>query len=147
MSVPPVVTNNKLKKAEHCGQHRKCGSSCVARQKVSDYDVTHMADTEGRNDSCLSSFDNLTSVEQDGKCLGCSELRLELLKIKTELLSYEKIIRVLQEELCQKNLLNNAEPTVQDDLSDEYFRLQSIQEGWTQSISKNYRKSTALTAI
>jgi hypothetical protein len=49
-------------------------------------------------------------------------------------------MKVLQEKLHQKNLPNNAEPTVQDDLSDEYFRLQSIQEGWTQSISKNYKK-------
>jgi hypothetical protein len=46
---------------------------------------------------------------------------------------------VLQEELHQKNLLNNAEPAVQD-LSVEYFRLQSVQEGWTQSLSKNYKK-------
>jgi hypothetical protein len=66
------------------------------------------------------------------RVLHCSELRLELLKIKTELLSYEKIIKVLQEELHQKNLLNNSEPAGQDDLSDEYFRLQSVQEGWTQ---------------
>jgi hypothetical protein len=76
-----------------------------------------MADIEGFNERYCSSFANITSAEQDGKCLGCSELRLELLKIKTELLSYEKIIKVLQEELHQKNLLNKAEPSVQDDLS------------------------------
>jgi hypothetical protein len=38
-NVPPVVTNNKSKKGEPCGQHRKCGSSCVVRQEVSDYDT------------------------------------------------------------------------------------------------------------
>jgi hypothetical protein len=113
-------------------------ASCPANLILSD--LSNMADTEGHNERFCSSFANITSVEQDGKCFGCSELRLELLKIKTELLLYKKIIKVLQEELHQKNLLNNAESSVQDDLTNENFRFQSTEEGWTQLISKNYKK-------
>jgi hypothetical protein len=39
--------------------------------------------------------------------------------------------------LCPPDKVTNL---ILQDLSNEYFRLQSVQEGWTQSLPKNYKK-------
>jgi hypothetical protein len=41
----------------------------------------------------------VTTEKQKDRCLCCIELRLELQKVKIEILSYQKVIKVLQEEL------------------------------------------------
>jgi hypothetical protein len=53
----------------------------------------------------LSPFADKTTGKQEERCLCCIELRLELQKVKIEILSYQKVIKVLQEEL------NNNEPS------------------------------------
>jgi hypothetical protein len=61
-----------------------------------------MADSVGRKVSFSSSPNNKLSVNRGDLCLYCDELRSELQKTQLELLSYEKVINVLQEEI--KNL-------------------------------------------
>ena len=56
-----------------------------------------MADSEGRKVSFSGSLNNKLSVKVT--CLNCDELCSELHKAQLELLSYEKVINVLQEEI------------------------------------------------
>jgi hypothetical protein len=82
-----------------------------------------MAATDGCSGNCPSFFVNKTHDKQEGNCLGCIELRLELQKVKTDILSYEKIIKVLQEELYKKELLNNTGSSEQEDYSGTILKL------------------------
>jgi hypothetical protein len=91
--------------------------------------------------NCLSFFDDRTREKQEGKCLCCIELKLELQKVKTEILSYEKIIKVLREELYNKELLNKTELSEQKDYPGEHFKVQPIKEYWVQVTTKNDRKN------
>jgi hypothetical protein len=68
-----------------------------------------MVESVGRLGSCISPFDNKISDKQEVKCIGCSELRIELLQAKTEILLLEKIIKMLQEELNMKRTSTNDE--------------------------------------
>jgi hypothetical protein len=38
-NVNSALRNKKLKKEKHCDHSGRCGSSCVAKQEVSDYDI------------------------------------------------------------------------------------------------------------
>jgi hypothetical protein len=73
-----------------------------------------MAESVGCLESGVSSF-----VDKLVKCLGCSELRMELLQAKNEILLLEKIIKMLQEELNMQRTSSNNESTVQRGLADE----------------------------
>jgi hypothetical protein len=86
-----------------------------------------MAATDVCSGSCSSLVDK-TSGEQEGNYLCYKELRLELQKVKTKILSYEEIIKVLQEELCKKELLNKIESSEQNDYSGDSFKVQSIKD-------------------
>jgi hypothetical protein len=57
------------------------------------------------------------------KCSGCTELIVELQKVKSEILSYGEIIKVLQEELYKKELLNKAGSS---DYNDGYALVRSV---------------------
>ncbi|PNF23918.1 hypothetical protein B7P43_G12843 [Cryptotermes secundus] len=57
-----------------------------------------MADSTGRLESCISSFLNNRSDMREVKCIKCEEVSLELLQANTEILSLEKIIKMLQEQ-------------------------------------------------
>jgi hypothetical protein len=100
-----------------------------------------MVATDLCSGNCLFFSVSKTSEKLEGKCLCCIELRLELQKVKTEILSYEKIIKVLQEELYNKELLNKTEPSEQKDYSGDYFNVQPVKEEWVQVATKNYRKN------
>jgi hypothetical protein len=100
-----------------------------------------MAATDGCSGKCPSFLVNKTRDKQEGKCLGCIELGLELQKVETEILSYEKIIKVLQEELYKEELLNNTESSEQEDFSGDSFKAQPIKDDWVQVTTKNYRKN------
>jgi hypothetical protein len=56
-----------------------------------------MAERVGCLENGVSSFVNKLSDKHEVKCLGCSELRMELLQAKNEILSLEKIKK------CYKN--------------------------------------------
>jgi hypothetical protein len=71
---------------------------------------------------------------------------MELLQAKTDILSLEKIIKMLQEELNMKMTSSNDESPVQGKLADECFKAQLPQGGWTQSSSKNYKKNYDLNS-
>jgi hypothetical protein len=51
-----------------------------------------MAESVGRTESCISPFINKVCDEQEVKCVGCSELGMELRQARTEILSLEKNI-------------------------------------------------------
>jgi hypothetical protein len=46
-----------------------------------------MAASEGCCESCIASFVAKLSDKEEVKCIGCSELRVELLQAKNEILS------------------------------------------------------------
>jgi uncharacterized coiled-coil DUF342 family protein len=48
--------------------------------------------------SSLRNSDDKLSEKKGDTCLYCDELRFELQKAKLEILSYEKVIKLLQEE-------------------------------------------------
>jgi hypothetical protein len=103
-----------------------------------------MAEGVGCFERCISPFVNKISDKQEVKCISCAELRLELLQVKTEILSLEKIIKMLQEELVMKRASSNDESPVQGKLADECFKIQLPQGGRTQSSSKNCKKNYEL---
>jgi hypothetical protein len=105
-----------------------------------------MAEGVDHLESCIYPFVNKISSKQDVKCIGCSELRLELLQVKTEILSLGKIIKMLQEELNMKRISSNDGSTVQGKHVDECFKIQFPKGGWTQLGSKNYTKSYDLNS-
>jgi hypothetical protein len=53
---------------------------------------SNIAESVGRTESCISPFINKVCDEQEVKCIDCSELVLELLQARTEILSLEKSI-------------------------------------------------------
>jgi AAA15 family ATPase/GTPase len=63
--------------------------------------------------------DYKSSGKQTDKCLCCEELRFELQKYKMEILSYEEVLKLLQEELSNKELHNQSDPSKQNDYRDE----------------------------
>jgi hypothetical protein len=64
---------------------------------------------------------------------------LELQKAKSEILSYEKIVKVLQEELCNKDYLSKIEVSEQKDYSGDLFKDQPRKDDWVQVATKSYR--------
>jgi hypothetical protein len=66
---------------------------------------------------------------------------LELQKVRTELLCYEKVIKVSQEEIYQKELLNKAESKAQKDNPGDQLKFQPVKVDWVQVATKNYRKN------
>jgi hypothetical protein len=54
--------------------------------------------------SSLLNSDDKVSEKKGDMCLYCDELKFELQKAKLEILSYEKLINLLQEELSNKEL-------------------------------------------
>jgi hypothetical protein len=72
--------------------------------------------------SNLSSiFVNKISDKHQANCPGCIELSLELQKVRIEMLSYEKIIKMLQEELHKKEL-----PKSTKSIEEEYVSTRSV---------------------
>jgi hypothetical protein len=114
--------------------------------ECTEWNVSMMADSVGCLESYISTFVNNRSDKQEVKCIGCSELRLELLQVKTEILSFEKIMKMLQEQLNMKRATNNDKSSVQGNSADECFKIHSLQGGWTQSSSKNYKKNYDLNS-
>ena len=92
-----------------------------------------------RSVSSLSILDSKSSEKQRDKCLCCEELRFELQNAKMEILSYEEILKVIQEELSNKELRNKSEPSKQN-----YCRGQSkvltSKDDWVQVATKINRK-------
>jgi hypothetical protein len=86
-------------------------------------------------------YDTMKTQEEEEKCLCCIELRLELQKVKNEILSYEKLIKVLEEELYKKELFNKTESLEQKYYSGDHFKVQPVKEDWVQVATKNYRKN------
>jgi hypothetical protein len=71
------------------------------------------------------------------KCSGCTELTVELQKVKSEILSYGEIIKVLQEELYKKELLNMEMSSNYNNDYDCYvdqIKTHPPKEDWIQSI-------------
>jgi hypothetical protein len=63
-----------------------------------------MADSVVCEVSSLRNFDDKLSEKKGDMCLYCDELRFKLQKAKLVILSYEKVIKLLQEELSDKEL-------------------------------------------
>jgi hypothetical protein len=105
-----------------------------------------MAASEGCCESCIASFVTKLSDKEEVKCIGCPELRVELLQAKNEILSLEKIIKMLQEELNMQRTSSNDEFPVQGKLADECSNIQLPQGGWMYSNSKNYKKNYDLNS-
>jgi hypothetical protein len=96
-----------------------------------------MADCE----KCSSIFvDESRKKKQEEKCSGCTELIVELQKVKSEILSYGEIIKVLQEE----ELLNKAGSLdYNEDYNDCYvnqIKAHPPKEDWIQSIERKPEK-------
>jgi hypothetical protein len=91
-------------------------------------------------ETCSSIFADETRKKNEEKCSGCMELIVELQKVKSEILSYGEIIKVLQEELYKKELLNKARPSdYNDDYNDCYvdqIKAHPTKEDWIQSIER-----------
>jgi hypothetical protein len=96
--------------------------------------------------NCSSIFVNKISDNQQGTCPGCTELSLELQKVKIEMLFYEKIIKMLQEEIYKKELPKNTESSEQEYVCAR-FKAQPRKEDWAQVTSKNAGKKISLIAI
>jgi hypothetical protein len=63
-----------------------------------------MADTVVCKVSSLFNSDDKLRDTNEDTCLYCDELSFELQKAKLEMLSYEKVMELLQEELSNKEL-------------------------------------------
>lgn len=63
-----------------------------------------MADSVVYKGSSLCNSDDKLRETNGGTCLYCDELSFELQKAKLEMLSYEKVMELLQEELSNKEL-------------------------------------------
>jgi hypothetical protein len=86
-----------------------------------------------------SIFVGKISDNHQGNWTRCTELSLELQKVRIEMLSYEKIIKMLQEELYKKELAKNTESSEEEYVSTR-FKAQPLKEDWSQVTSKKYRK-------
>jgi hypothetical protein len=63
-----------------------------------------MADIKESEVRFLRNFDDKLSEKKGDTCLRCDELSFELQKAKLEILSYEKIVKLLLEEISNKEL-------------------------------------------
>jgi hypothetical protein len=79
------------------------------------------------------------SAEQERNCLCCIELSKELEKMKTEILSYEEIIKVLQNEIRNKELTSKPESMVRKDFSGDRLKANTDKD-WVQVSTRNNRK-------
>jgi hypothetical protein len=95
-----------------------------------------MAATDECSVNHLLCQDAKNNTEQEEKCLCCAKLRLELQKARTEILSYEKIIKFLQEELSNSNSLNTTVVLDQNDTSVDLRNDQQKKEDWVQVTAK-----------
>jgi hypothetical protein len=71
------------------------GAEELVNSAISDImnmNIMAMVESVGRTESCISPFINKVCDEQEVKCISCSELGLELLQARTEILSLEKSI-------------------------------------------------------
>jgi hypothetical protein len=84
-------------------------------------------------------FVNKIRDNHQGNCPGCTELSLELQKVRIEMLSYEMIKKMLQEELYKKELPKNTESSEEEYVSTR-LKAQPLKEDWSQVTSKKYRK-------
>jgi hypothetical protein len=66
---------------------------------------------------------------------------LELQKVRTELLSYEKVIKVLQEEIYKKELHNKTESSAQKYYLGDLLKFQPVKVDWVQVATKDHRKN------
>jgi hypothetical protein len=67
---------------------------------------------------------------QEGKCSCFIGLKLELQKAKYKILSYEKIIKVLHEELSNKNFLYKSDISEQTNYAGEHYIDQPRKAAW-----------------
>lgn len=84
--------------------------------------------------------DYKSSGKQTDKCLCCEELRFELQKYKMEILSYEEVLKLLQEELSNKELRNKSEPSKQNYCYHGQFKVLTSKDDWVQVATKINRK-------
>jgi hypothetical protein len=133
---------------EHCQSlsHSHIGVSRTATRwqerqaaELQPHSCKMAADTVRAVDS-LSTFDYNLSEMQTYKCLCCEELRLELLKAKMEILSYEEVLKLLQEELSNKEFRNQSDPSKLNDSCDEQSKVQTLRDDWMQGATKINRK-------
>jgi hypothetical protein len=87
-----------------------------------------------------STFDYNLSEIQTHKCLCCEELRLEILKAKMEILPYEEVLKLLQEELSNKQFHNQPGPSQLNDYCDEQSKVRTLKDDWIQVATKINRK-------
>jgi hypothetical protein len=76
----------------------------------------------------------------------CEELRLELLKATMEILSYEKVLKLLQEELSNKEFHNQSGPSKLNDYCDKQSEVQTLKDDWIQvatKINRMYKDSNS----
>jgi hypothetical protein len=93
-----------------------------------------------RGADSVSTFDyNLSDIQTD-KCLCCEELKLELLKAKMEILSYEEVLKLLEEELSSKEFHNQSDPSKLNYYCDEQSKAQTLKDNWIQVATKINRK-------
>jgi hypothetical protein len=75
------------------------------------------------------------------------KIRLKLLQVKTEILSYEKIVEVLQEEPDITKIPSNNETSVQENSADECFKAHLPEGGWTTSGCNNCSSNSDLIQL
>ena len=86
--------------------------------------------------SSFSFLDKKSSEKQNDRCLCCEELRLDLQKAKMEILTYEEIVKVLQEEFSN----NKPDPTKRKIFCGERSKVQTSKDDWIQVSTKMNKK-------
>ena len=78
-----------------------------------------MADIKESEVRFLRNFDDKLSEKKGDTCLRCDELSFELQKAKLEILSYEKIVKLLLEEISNEELHTQSSLVKQKDSHNE----------------------------